>query len=240
MKNIARLTFIPIFTLFMTFTEVDAQVLNGKQRSIVNIAALTAKGDLPALKLSLNTGLDAGLSINEIKEILIQLAAYCGFPRSLNAINTFSAVTAERKAKGISDFLGTEPTPPGNTSNKYEIGKNNLEKLTGRAENEIKTGYAAFVPVIDTFLKEHLFADIFSRGVLTNQERELTTISALASLGGVESQLQGHLSISMRLGFTEAELRQMLLIIENSIGKKEADAGREVLSKVVALRKQTN
>ena len=240
MRNIVRLTFMPIFTLFMSFADVDAQVLNEKHKSIVTIAALTAKGDLPALKVSLNKGLDAGLSINEIKEMLIQLAAYCGFPRSLNAINTFNAVTTERRAKNINDPLGAEPTPLGNTENKYQIGKNNLEKLTGRPESGTKTGYAAFVPVIDTFLKEHLFADIFSRGVLTNQERELTTISALASLGGVESQLQGHLSISMRLGFTESQLRQMLSMIENSIGKKEADAGREVLLKVVAARKQAN
>ncbi len=221
-------------------TRNDDQVLNDRQKSIVAISALTAKGNLPALKLSLDNGLNAGLTVNEIKEILIQLAAYCGFPRSLNAINTFSAVTAERKAKGINDPAGAEPILLSNTANKYEIGKQNLEKLTGRPETGPKRGYAAFIPVIDTFLKEHLFADIFSRGVLTNRERELITISALASLGGVESQLQGHLSISMHLGFTELQLRQMLSIVETSIGKKEADAGREVLSKVVAGRTQTN
>ncbi len=224
----------------MGFTELSAQVLNDKQKSIVAVSALTAKGKLDGLKHVLNNGLDAGLTINEIKEILIQLAAYCGFPRSLNAINTFSTVASERKAKGISDPIGTEPTSMSSTGDKYETGKKNLERLTGRPEIGPKTGYAAFVPVIDTFLKEHLFADIFSRGVLTDQERELTTISALASLGDVESQLQGHLSISMRLGFTEPQIRQMLLIIETTIGKKEAAAGREVLSKMVAARTQTH
>ena len=218
----------------------DHQDLNLRQKSIVSISAFTARGNLQNLHNALTDGLNAGLTINEIKEILIQLAAYCGFPRSLNAINTFNTVSTERKAKGINDLIGAEPTPLGNTANKYEIGKQNLENLTGRPETGPKRGYSACVPVIDTFLKEHLFADIFSRGVLTNQERELTTISALACLGGVESQLQGHLSISMRLGFTEHQLRQMLSIIETSIGKKEADAGREVLAKVVAARTQTN
>ena len=217
----------------MGFTKLNAQGLNDKQKSIVAISALTAKGNLEKLKPALNKGLDAGLTINEIKEILVQLAAYCGFPRSLNAINTFSTVSGERKSKGINDPIGAEPIPLGNMANKYELGKANLERLTGRPETGPKTGYAAFVPIIDTFLKEHLFADIFGRGVLTNQERELTTISALASLGGVESQLRGHLSISMHLGFKETELQQMLSIIETTIGKKEAADGREVLSKVV-------
>jgi 4-carboxymuconolactone decarboxylase len=213
--------------------------LNNKQKSIVNISALTAKGNLPALKLALNDGLNAGLTINEVKEIMIQLYAYCGFPRSLNGINTFLLVSNERKAKGINDPIGAEPLGMAPDADKYEIGKKNLERLTGRREGDNKTGYAAFVPVIDTFLKEHLFADIFSRGVLTDQERELTTITALTSLGNVESQLQGHMSISMNIGITQAQIEQMLTIIETGVGKKEASAGREVLVKVIAIRKQT-
>ena len=45
--------------------------LNEKQQSIVTIATFTASGDLERLKKSLTEGLDAGLTINEIKEILI-------------------------------------------------------------------------------------------------------------------------------------------------------------------------
>jgi 4-carboxymuconolactone decarboxylase len=32
------------------------------------------------------------LTVNEIKEILVQMYAYAGFPRSLNGINAFMAV----------------------------------------------------------------------------------------------------------------------------------------------------
>jgi 4-carboxymuconolactone decarboxylase len=85
--------------------------LNGQQQSIVSIAALTAIGDLQHLKTELNTGLDAGLTVNEIKEILVQLYAYCGFPRSLNGISTFMKVVEERTAKGIQDVTGKEATP---------------------------------------------------------------------------------------------------------------------------------
>jgi 4-carboxymuconolactone decarboxylase len=220
----------------MDLSTIDAQALNNKQKSIVAISALSAKGNLPALEIALNDGLDSGLTVNEIKEILIQLYAYCGFPRSLNAINTFSTVSEHRKANGHNDLTGIEPAFPGSADKSYQRGKENLEKLTGRSEAEVKTGYATFIPVIDSFLKEHLFADIFDRGVLTYQERELTTVSALASLGGVEPQLAAHLGISMHNGLTEPQLQEMLSIVEAKVGQSEANAGREVLSKMIKSR----
>ena len=41
--------------------------LNPKEKSIIIIAAETAKGDLKNLKVALSNGLDVGLTVNEIK-----------------------------------------------------------------------------------------------------------------------------------------------------------------------------
>ena len=217
----------------------ESDSLDTKQRSIVSISAFTAKGDLPGLKQALNEGLAAGLSINEVKEELIHLSAYCGFPRSLNGINTFNAVLTERKSKGIAEPEGQKPLKVTDV-NKYQTGKKVLESLTGRSETGPKTGYAALVPAIDTLLKEHLFNDIFTRGVLDYKQRELTTISALTALGGVESQLAGHIGICLNLGYTKEQLIQVVSIIEIKIGKKEANSGRQVLEKAIAGRNWKN
>ncbi|WP_276504541.1 carboxymuconolactone decarboxylase family protein [Terrimonas pollutisoli] len=208
------------------------QPLDRKHQSIITISAFTAKGDLTQLQNALSDGLDAGLTVNEIKEVLVHLYAYCGFPRSLQGINTFMAVLEARKTKGIIDRDGKQATPVKNSLSKYERGKNALETLTDQTEREPKTGYAAFSPVIDTFLKEHLFADIFGRDILSYSEREIATISALVSLGGVEPMMQGHMRIALNLGITESELQEMLSLIEAKVGKEEADAGRRVLSTV--------
>src|SRR4051794_23402837 len=137
-----------------------SEPLNGQQQSIVSIAALTAIGDLEHLKTELNTGLDAGLTINEIKEVLVQLYAYCGFPRSLNAISTFMKVLEERKSKGINDKQGKEIIISGDTGDKYEHGRKTLETLTKTPQAKPAPGFGEFAPRIDAFLKEHLFADI--------------------------------------------------------------------------------
>jgi 4-carboxymuconolactone decarboxylase len=71
--------------------------LSPQQESLVIISALTATGNLDSLERQLHIGLDVGLTINEVKEELVQLYAYCGFPRSLNGINTFMKVLKERK-----------------------------------------------------------------------------------------------------------------------------------------------
>jgi 4-carboxymuconolactone decarboxylase len=207
--------------------------LDRRQESIVNIASLTAIGDLVKLKSALTTGLDAGLTVNEIKEVLIHLYAYCGFPRSIRGIQTFIAVLDERKAKGINDTIGRKASPITDKRSKYERGKANLGKLSGMPQDGPPTGYAAFAPEIEVFLKEHLFADLFERDVLTYAERELVTVSVIASIGGVEPMLQSHMGISLTNGIVPNQLIQLVNLVEVDVGKKEADAARVILIEVL-------
>jgi alkylhydroperoxidase/carboxymuconolactone decarboxylase family protein YurZ len=217
-------------------TQTNNRALDRKQQGIVTIAAFTAKGDMSNLKEALSDGLEAGLTINEIKEVLVQLYAYCGFPRSINGLVTFMSVVEERKASGKTDITGKDASYLADTGNKYKAGKSTLEALTKRHETGPKTGLAAFAPIIDTFLKEHLFADIFSRDVLTYAQREIATIAALSALGGVEAQLQAHLGMGLNVGITEEQLEEIMNLIEANIGVKEAATGRETLSKVLSSR----
>jgi len=50
------------------------------------------------------------LTINEIKEVLVQMYAYTDSPRSLNASDLMSVIE-ERERKGIKDELGREASP---------------------------------------------------------------------------------------------------------------------------------
>jgi 4-carboxymuconolactone decarboxylase len=209
------------------------QPLDAEQQSIVSIAALTAIGNLEHLKTELNTGLDAGLTVNEIKEVLVQLYAYCGFPRSLNGISTFMKLVEERQVKGIQDVTGKEAVPVADTVDIYERGRRTLETLTKTPQVKPAPGFGEFAPRIDAFLKEHLFADIFDNSILTYQQRELATISALSAMEGVAPQLQAHLTMGMNIGLTESELKQTFSLIEKHIGKQQAEVAKNVLSKMI-------
>lgn len=205
-------------------------VLNTGQQSIVNISALTATGDLEKLKLQLNTGLDVGLTINEIKEVLTQLYAYCGFPRSLNAISVFINVLEERKSKGIHDQQGRDIVTANSTTDKYEQGRKVLEILTKTTQAKPASGFGEFAPRIDAFLKEHLFADIFNSDILTYQQRELATISALTAMQGVQSQLSAHIGIGKNTGITDSQMLQIAVLIEQCVSKTQSNTLRKLLS----------
>lgn len=77
----------------------DIRDLAPRQQAMVTIAAFTAAGSQPERRAALNDGLNAGLTISEIKEIQVPLYAYAGFPHSLNALTTFLA-TAPSLRKG--------------------------------------------------------------------------------------------------------------------------------------------
>ncbi|WP_300601002.1 carboxymuconolactone decarboxylase family protein [Niabella sp.] len=212
-------------------------VLSPKEQSIISIAALTAKGNLDKLKPALTTALEAGLTVNEIKEALVHLYAYCGFPRSIRGLQTFMEVLDERKAKGIGDKIGNDASPIDQTASKYQRGKKILGELTKTPQPDTLTGYSAFAPTIDTFLKEHLFADIFERDALTYVQRELVTISVIAAIGRAEPMLRSHLTICLNVGLTPEQLRQYVQVLKSAIGKKEAKAAQKVLEELLKTNK---
>jgi alkylhydroperoxidase/carboxymuconolactone decarboxylase family protein YurZ len=214
----------------------NAQQINGnglltaKEQSIVTIAAFTANGNQKGLSISLYEGLNAGLTISEIKEIMVQLYAYAGFPRSLNALNTFMTVLNDRKLKGIKDDQGKSPTPLPTNKTKLEFGTEVQTRLIG---SPVRGEVFEFAPAIDQFLKEHLFWDIFGRDILDYRTREIATIAALSCLGSVENQLRSHFNIGIYNGITAAQLNQLVSIIQKKVGQKEGDEASAVLVKVL-------
>lgn len=207
--------------------------LPGRQQHIVKIAALTAQGDLDGLRSILGGALDGGLMVSDIREVLVHSYAYCGFPRCLRGLQTFISVLDERKEAGVSDPIGREASPVKDDRSRYERGCAVLAEISGVPADAPRAAYAEFAPVIDRFLKEHLFADVFERDVLTYRERELTTVSILAALGGLEPMARSHMGICLNLGVSPGQLHQLLDIVEVSARPSGVDSVRRELDKLL-------
>lgn len=214
------------------------KVLSPRQQAIVAIGAYTGRGDLEHLDEALVEGLDAGMTVNEIKEILVQAYAYAGFPRSLRALQTFMALLDKRKGAGINDTIGKEatPVPDMDDKTKYALGKKNLAELSGIPADAPASGYAVFAPVIDKFLKEHLFADIFDRDILSWQDRELATVSVITGVGGVEPMAAAHMGICLHQGLTPDQLSALLNIVEINLGPEYTTPLRPVIERFESKR----
>ena len=209
--------------------------LNARQKGIIPIAAFTAIGNVQKLETALCEGLDAGLTVNEIKEILVHSYAYAGFPRALNGINTFMAVLEKRQKLGINDTIGKEAGSVPDDFDRKAYGHKTRNFLVGKDMSNPTGGYQVFAPVIDKFLVEHLFADIFFRDVLTLQDRQLTTISILAALTGTEPQLKSHFGVSMNVGLGKAQLDEYLAVLREKVSVSSSERAAKTLNDLLGI-----
>lgn len=222
-------------TQTMSLTQTTAPhpsaTLDARRQAILPIAAFAAAGDIDHLKTALTQGLDAGLTVSDCKEILVQLYAYAGFPRSLNALTALMQVLDARKATGTYDPAGREPGSLPAPDKMLEVGTANQTKLTGVP---VSGPLFEFSPQVDRCLKEHLFGAIFARDNLDWKNRELATVGFLSALPGAESQLQSHMRISMNVGLTAGQLQQAVQVLDQRAGADYGRRAHEALAQVFA------
>ena len=209
-------------------TMPNQQNLTARQQAILPITAFTATGDLPRLDEALRQGLDAGCTISEIKEMIVQMYAYAGFPRSLNALGEFMKVLDARKAQGITDVQGRDPDPLPPADQMLAVGTANQTKVAGAP---VTGPLFEFAPQVDRYLKEHLFGAIFARDNLSWEDRELATLGALAALQGLDSQLGSHMRISRNVGISEEQLQQVVTVLRERVSPEAGDRAEAARSK---------
>jgi len=206
----------------------DAPVgaLSTRHQAIVPIAAYTANGDIESLKTAIHAGLDKGLSVSEVREVQIHLYAYAGFPRSLNGIAALMSVLDERAADGIRDEPGIAAQPLPSETNARDLGETVQTRLAG---GPVGGPLFDFAPAMNELLQSHLFGDLFARGVLNYQDREIATLSALAALPGVDSQLQAHVRIATNVGLSDEQLSDLVVVLRRSVGAWPATRAQRAL-----------
>ena len=216
-----------IFNPVKPTTNMKDTILDNKQQSIIAIASLEAKGDLTNLSTAINEGLDNGLTVNQIKEILSQLYAYTGFPRSLNALGTLQKVIDERAKAGKKTEEGKSSSPRPKDFDALKEGTRIQTLLRGGVPLDY-----SFCPAEDYYLKAHLFGDIFSGDIVTYAEREIATISALSALESVAPQLASHVKGARNMGVSDEEIRHIPVILSEKTGEKEAWRAKEAIAQV--------
>lgn len=227
---------------------VNPNVMPDRYQKIALISAFTASGDVDRLKGVLVEALEAGLTVNEVKEVLIHTSAYAGFPRALNGINTFIAVMDEREKQGIKDVVGPEASSVTTDKSKYEYGHDTLAKLRDPSFQPGPAGslklpaqrprYETFAPTIEVFLKEHLFADIFIRDVLDYRSREIATVGVLFNLPGANAQFRSHTGLAMTQGFSQQQMKDLFTVMGSYLGRERGDNALMVLQQAMDARKK--
>lgn len=220
--------------LLMAPLEQASAALTLRQQAIIPIAAFAAAGDA-RLGQALDQGLDAGLNLAETQEVLVQVYAYAGFPRSLNALGELMKVRDARKQRGITDAAGSPPSKPIPTGDALlAAGTANQTRLSG---GPVQGPLFDFAPIINDYLRAHLFGAIFERDNLDWQSRELATVGMLSAMTGVDAQLQAHMRISMNVGLTPDQLRRLVGVLSERVDEPSSRRAQAALDRQLAAAK---
>ncbi|WP_297428738.1 carboxymuconolactone decarboxylase family protein [Clostridium sp.] len=207
--------------------------LDLKSKEIAVVAALTALGNAqPQLKVHINGALNVGCTINDVKEVILQMSGYSGFPTCINAMNALKDVINERKIQGINDIFGEEPTNEVSPLQRYEVGAKELSELDNNQVKVLEEAYNEFAPDLVKFVVNS-YADIIGRNNLSKRYRQIATIAALTALGNAQPQLKFHINAGLNIGLTADEIKEIMLLMTVYSGFPSAINGMNVLKEVL-------
>jgi 4-carboxymuconolactone decarboxylase len=209
-----------------------------KSKEIAVVASLTAMGTaIPQLKVHLNGALNVGCTINELKEIIVQMSAYSGFPSSINAMNALKEVLIDRQKNGKKDNEGPLPSNEQSTTGRYETGAKELSELDNKQVERLEFAYKDFCPDFVKLILEFGYADIYARNNLSKKYRQIATIAALTALGNAQPQLKFHINAALNIGLSIDEVKEIMLLMTVYAGFPAAINGTMILKEVVNERK---
>ena len=149
-----------------------------KQREMITCITLATMQTLPQLKAH------AGAALNVVMYLT---APFIGFPKMLNAVATVNEVFKERS---ISLPLEKQGTVTEET--RHETGKAIQDKQYPGGVSSVMSGMPGDMGKnVEQFLTDYFFGEIYSRGALDLQTRELLGYCVLTTLEA-ESQLHSH------------------------------------------------
>nr|WP_319400749.1 carboxymuconolactone decarboxylase family protein [uncultured Carboxylicivirga sp.] len=175
--------------------------LSDKLRELITIVVLTTNQTLDQLQAHVFGALNIGVSPVEIKEAIYQCTPYLGFPKTLNAISKTNEVF---KQAGIS--LPVESQKTVTEESRFDDGLKVQKDIFGEVIDKMHASAPENQKHIQNYLSAFCFGDIYTRGTLDMQTRELLTLCILSALGGCENQVKSHVMGNVKVGNTKDTL----------------------------------
>lgn len=197
--------------------------LNHRDRSLITMAALIARGQAPALGYYADQAIENGVTPREISETIVHLAYYSGWGNAMAAVGPVGEVFAKR---GIGeDQLPTEVPQalPLNEAAEAQRAKNVGEQ------------FGAVAPGLVEYTTDYLFRDLWLRPDLAPRDRSLVTVAALIASGQV-AQITFHLNRAMDNGLTKEQAGEVINHLAFYSGWPSAFSALPVAKEVFAKR----
>ena len=191
----------------------QSKALTDTERELVRIASLATIGVEDALEREVEGALKIGVTPLEIRETIYQVTPYIGFAKAVDALETINEVFKENKIK-----LPLENQSTVDEKTRFDKGLEVQIGIFGEHINEMRRNATPDVAHFNDDLAEFCFGDTYTRGTLDLKMREMLTMAAIASLGGCEPQLKGHIAGNKSVGNSREKVIGVLTAIHPFIG----------------------
>lgn len=186
---------IEVFDNF-AFDEVIAlSKLDTKTRVMLILASMIGSQAVSEFKIMVGAALNVEVTPVEIKEIVYQSVPYVGMSKAFDFIHTTNEVLTSR---GIQLPLAGQSTTDPET--RYDKGLAVQKAIFGETIEQMYERSPKDQLHIQRFLSANCFGDYYTRNGIDIEIRELITLSILIALGGVESQIKGHIQGNLNVG----------------------------------------
>ncbi|MGH8291208.1 MAG: carboxymuconolactone decarboxylase family protein [Steroidobacteraceae bacterium] len=199
--------------------------LDRRDRSLISVAALIARGQLGALGYYAHTALENGVTPAELSETILHLAYYSGWGNAMAATPPVSAVFAQRGIRA--DQLPDESPQP--------LPLN--EATEAQRAKHVGNQFGAIAPGLVEYTTEYLFRDLWLRPDLAPRDRSLVTVAALVA-SGQAAQLSFHLNRAMDNGLTQEQAAEVVTHLAFYAGWPNAMSALQVVKDVFAKRSE--
>ena len=181
--------------------------LDPASRQIATIAALTALGNAaPQLRFHIEAGLAAGLTPDQIVDVVYVTTVFAGFPAGLNALTIARAAFAE---KGVA--VSPAPAHAPDATDRRTRGLAALAATSQNAGQHVLDSLADIAPDMADFILDFSYGDVLSRTVLTPAQKEIAMVAAATARGTMAPQLKVHAKAALAVGMTREQLAEVVI-----------------------------
>ncbi len=192
--------------------------LSLKSREFATLAMVTVLGNQSnSLEAHVEGALRAGATETEVKEVVMQMTVYAGYPKTLTAIAAAQKIFADiKKTKNPSvsklSELENQPQAESNEA-RYRRGLDALNQITKSSGEAVVKSFEDIAPDLGRYIVEFSYGDVFSRPNLDLKTRELATVSALTGLNTTASELplKVHVNGALNVGANRQEIIEAIM-----------------------------
>lgn len=171
--------------------------LSRRDRSLVTIAALIARGETLELTQYADLAIESGVKPAEISETITHLAYYSGWGKAMAAVGPVGQVFAKHGIKA-DQLAAIRPA-------SLPLD----EQAEAQRAARVAEQFNSVAPGLVQYTTDYLFRDLWLRPDLKPRYRSLITVAALISTGQVE-QITYHLNRAMDSGLTEEQASEVI------------------------------